>query len=163
MRTIDYSEVLQRAAEATGRIYKDLSAQEATLMRGFFSTRLKQIWEKWPWPDLMTREERKFRAEWSGATTYGLGTDVANQVYYTPAKKYYQSLRTGNTNHAPATGSLLVENSAWWSELEAAYSANDYSATHAYAAGDQVYYPTTGLFYQCQTASTGNPPPNPPF
>jgi len=41
--------------------------------------------------------------------------------------------------------------------------ADDYAAGTAYVAGDQVYYPTNGLYYQCHTASTGNVPTNTSF
>lgn len=154
MRSIPYSDVLQKAAEATGRVFADLSREEAGLLRGFIGTRLKQIWEKWLWPDLMTSEERKFRAEWSSATTYAATTEVA----YTPARKYYQSLRAANTNHAPATGATFVENSAWWAECAKAYEGPNYDSTKAYAVGDRVYYPDTDRHYQAHTAGTGNAP-----
>lgn len=159
MRAIPYSDVLQKAAEASGRIFVDLSREEAGLLRGFIGTRLKQIWEKWLWPDLMMSEERKFRAEWSGGTTYAAGAEVA----YTPARKYYQSLRGSNTNHAPATGATFVENSAWWAESDRSYSGANYDAAKAYAVGDRVYYPPTDRWYQAHTAGTGNLPTNTSF
>ena len=154
MRSIPYTDILQKAAEASGRIYADLSREEAGLAKGFIGTRLKQIWEKWPWPDLMLVEERKFRPEWDAAKTYA----AAEEAYFTPGRKYFQSLRAANTNHAPQTGVPLVENSAWWAECAAGYSGEDYSAAVAYAVGAKVYYPTTGRYYQAHTAGTGNAP-----
>lgn len=154
MRAVAYSDVLQKAAEATGRIFADLTREESGLLKGFIGTRLRQMWEKWPWPDLVLVEERKFRPEWDAAVTYAAGTEV----YYTPGKKYWQSLRGTNLNHAPQTGTPLVENSAWWAEAAASYTADDYDNTTAYAVGDKVYYSVTGRFYQAHTAGTGNLP-----
>src|SRR5262245_17675356 len=108
MRTIAYSDVLQKAAEASGRVFADLSAEEGGLLKGFIGTRLRQMWEKWPWPELMETEQRTFRDAWSSATTYAATTEV----HYRAGKHYYQSLRAANTNHAPEISG--VENSAWW-------------------------------------------------
>jgi len=151
VRSISYYDVLQKAAEATGRIFTDLSVQEAGLFKGYVNTRLKEMWEAWNWPDLMLSEERKFRADWSGATTYAAGAEV----YYLPAKKYYQSLRAANTNNAPATGTPLVENSAWWAECATSYSGQEYDSAASYAVGAKVLYPATGRYYQAHTASAG--------
>lgn len=50
---------------------------------------------------------------------------------------------------------------AWWPETmrsqERFYRA-DYAAGTAYVATDEVYYPTTGLYYRALTSTTGNAP-----
>ncbi|HEY0723466.1 MAG TPA: hypothetical protein VGD41_05730 [Pyrinomonadaceae bacterium] len=155
IRSISYYDVLQKAAEATGRIFADLSVQEAGLFKGFINTRLKEMWEAWNWPDLMMGEERKFRADWDAGTTYAAGAEV----YFLPAKKYYQSLRGTNLNHEPATGTPLVETSAWWAECATGYSGTDYDAATAYAVGAKVLYSVTGRYYQKHTASAAGVAP----
>src|SRR5262245_64704374 len=103
MRTVAYNEILQKATEATGRIYADLSVQEAGLLKGFINTRLRHIWELKDWPDLVPVEERFFRADWSSGTTYAASAaGAAVEVFYPPAQKYYQSVKAANLNNAPA-------------------------------------------------------------
>lgn len=161
MRTVPYSDVLQKATEATGRVFADLSVSEAGLFRGFLGTRLRGAWEMTEWPDLLRTEERKFRAEWDGTVTYGApSASSAVEVFYAPSQKYYQSLRGTNLNHAPATfaGNVWTENSAWWAESKTSYGGNDWAATTVYAVGTIVRRTTgTGAdqrFYQCHTAHT---------
>lgn len=51
----------------------------------------------------------------------------------------------------------------WWPELmrsELRYYRDDYAAGTTYAAGDEVYYPTTALYYTALGATTGNAPTN---
>lgn len=159
MRTIPYSDILQRATEATGRIYADLSKEEAGLLKGFTGTRLKQVWEKWPWPELVLVEKRAFRPNWDEAKTYA----AREEVYFLEARKYYQSLRAANLANEPATGDPLVENSAWWAECQKAYESAPFDNAKAYAVGDKVFYPKTGLSYQAHTAGTGNLPTDADF
>ena len=45
MRRVAYKEVLRGAAETSGRIFSVLSADEAELLRGFISRRLREAWE----------------------------------------------------------------------------------------------------------------------
>lgn len=49
----------------------------------------------------------------------------------------------------------------WWPELmrsELRYYRDPYDGAKPYAPNDQVYYPTTQLYYTCLVASTGNLP-----
>lgn len=49
----------------------------------------------------------------------------------------------------------------WWPELmrsELRYYRDPYDAATAYVAGDEIYYATTGKYYTCILASTGNLP-----
>lgn len=49
----------------------------------------------------------------------------------------------------------------WWPELmrsEERHYRADYDNATAYAIGAEVYYPTTGLYYECTDTSTGNLP-----
>lgn len=51
----------------------------------------------------------------------------------------------------------------WWPELmrsELRYYRDPYAAGTTYAAEDQVYYSTTGLYYTALQATTGNAPTN---
>ena len=59
MKTVTYASVLRKAVELTGRIYPP-STEEATIFRGFISTALRKIWEKFPWPETMAVEKMYF-------------------------------------------------------------------------------------------------------
>lgn len=161
MRTVAYSEVLQKATEATGRIFADLSVQEAGLFKGFIGTRLRGAWEMTEWPDLLPVEERKFRAEWDATATYGASTaSGAVEVSFAPAQKYYQSLRAANLNNAPATfaGGVWTENSAFWAESKRSYSGDDWATGVNCAVGRILRRSTSSgagadmRFYQAHTA-----------
>lgn len=161
MRTVAYSEVLQKATEATGRIFADLSAEEAGLFKGFVGTRLRGAWEMAEWPDLVPVEERKFRLDWDATVTYAAPTAAAAvEVFFGPARKYYQSLRGANLNNAPATfaGGVWTENSAWWAQSQTEYDGNDWGTGVNYAVGNIVRRSTSSgagadeRFYQVHTA-----------
>lgn len=146
MRSVAYSLLLQRAAEATGRVFTDLSVTDAGLLKGFFNTRLREAWEKWLWPDLMLDEMRNFRPTWAGSAN-----GPADEYFYADANKYYQALKASFLQ-PPALAPNYVENSAFWAELTSSYSADTWIATSAYAPGAKVYYPFRQSFYQCHTA-----------
>jgi hypothetical protein len=154
VRATDYSLVLRLACDLYGVDYTNLDTSLGVRLRGLIDRRLALAWESEYWPELQRTEARKLRREWNSATTYAPG----DEVYYTSAVGYYQALRS-NSNQTPADSSG-VENSAYWAECGASYSGTDYSSTTAYTAGQQVYYPTTGQYYQCHTASTNNVPTN---
>jgi hypothetical protein len=51
----------------------------------------------------------------------------------------------------------------WWNQImhaELRYYRDAYDAATAYAEDDEIYYSTTGLYYICILASTGNAPTN---
>lgn len=130
------------------------SAADYPVLRGHLDLSLGQAWRSEWWDDLMQTEERYFRADWAAATTYS----KADEVYDPYSRKYFQSLRNTNLNHAPTvlSGSAYVENSAYWAESRTSYSGNTWVTGTVYAVGDKVYYAVTNRYYQCHTAHTAS-------
>lgn len=147
MRAIAYSDVLQKAAEASGRIFVDLSVQEAGLFRGFIGSRLRSAWEAMAWPDLTPAERRFYRPIWSSGN-YAQGTEL----FYWPTKKYYRRIASNLATDAPEAVAGA------WAEALSSYAPADWDSTKAYVAGDQVFYPANGKTYQCWTAHTNQTP-----
>jgi hypothetical protein len=150
--TVDYYEVLQGCADLCGLDREKISTGEAATLRNLISKRLGTAWVNQKWPDLVRTEKRYFRRLYAAGTAYVAG----DEVFYPSSQKYYLALRA-TTGHAPADSDDEV-NGAYWAECAGEYTADDYDATVTYAAGEQVYDPTTDLYYQCHTASTGNEP-----
>ena len=158
MMTSNYMAMLQSCAEYCGLPAgvppaPALATAQAKTLQRFLSLRLRKIHEIEFWPWAMLVEKRIFRPEYSASTAYTPGTEV----YFTPSGLYYQAL-TATTGNAPATsidGVAWTENSAFWAKSLTNYSASGYSATQTYSVGNQVYYQTTNLFYQCIASSTG--------
>ena len=156
MRTISYQDILRITAGFDGATLDDVAAVDAVLFRDFVSLALSTAWEMENWPELITDEDRWFRALWSSATTYAAPTSLgADEVFYSPADTYYQAIRA-STNQVPATvsGSVVTENSAYWAECLGSYSQDDWASGAVYAVGDQVGNPDNGQSYQCHTAHT---------
>lgn len=75
-----------------------------------------------------------------------------------------------NSPATPATGTIVYyPNPAnrqgtpaygWWYPCGSSYSGSDFSLTTAYAIGDVAYYPVTGRYYACHTATSGVLPIN---
>lgn len=156
MRTIDYIDVLNASARASGIAPDMASGDEFESFRGFHNDRLKRNWERRPWHDIKRTEKRYYRDLYA-AQVY------AAEVYYPGPQKYYLALRAVLSTEAPATYNATTRtwttNLAYWAESGVEYSADEYSATRAYVRGDQVFYSITGLFYQLfAAASTGNAP-----
>lgn len=123
------------------------------MIRDFMDRRLREAWESESWPELCRIEQRQYRASWSSATTYVAG----DEVYYPASGKYYCAVQGSNTNNAPATGSPLAQNSAWWAEMSQFYSNTEW-VIGSYAVGNRVRYPTTGYDYQCIAVATTQAP-----
>jgi hypothetical protein len=161
MRTTTYAELERAIAdqlglnvdESTGN--PNLQADEFHVVKRAVSRALADIWDAAWWPELMRVDKRYFRDSYDSATAYAAGAEV----FYVATGQYYVALRS-TTGNAPATvsGSEYVANDAYWAESSRSYAAADYNAAVAYVAGDRVYYPPTGLCYQCHTAGTGNLP-----
>lgn len=158
MRTVSYAEILQTVVSHDGQTLARLQGEDQTKFRDFANLLLPVAWEMESWPELMRVEERWFRAFWASATAYTApSTTSATEVYYGPARKYYQALRA-STGQAPATvsGTTITENSAYWAECKSSYSGSDWADATAYVAGDIVRNPTTERYYQCHTAHTSS-------
>jgi hypothetical protein len=154
MRTVTFLNMYEALLRREGKdpAADPLTAAQKNVRADILQAAVAKGWRHAWWPDLMTTERRQFAANWASGTAYSSGA----QVYYSVSDKYYQALQS-STGQAPASA-LGVENSAYWAELALSYEAEDYAAATTYAVGDQVFYPTTNLYYQCIAASTGNLP-----
>lgn len=160
MRRVTYKSVLVATAGLwTGE--QAPSAQDAAVMNVFINSRAREFWESFWWPEVMVAERRQFRPDWLIGTTYGApSATAAVEVYYPPARKYYQSLRAGNTGNAPATlvGSDYVENSDWWAVSTEDYSGDDWATGKVFTVVDGqgmiTRNPADNRYYQCFTAHT---------
>jgi hypothetical protein len=155
MRTVSYYDLLSAATElAYAGSTNQPAADQWSRWRRLFSKRLASAWERAKWPLLTRVEQRTFRAEWASGTSYS----KTNEIFYTPAQVYYQSLRDSNSGNAPASGTGNTENSAYWAQCRTSYSPSrgTWLTATAYLVGDQVYYQPTNLYYQCHTAHTSS-------
>jgi hypothetical protein len=155
MRVATYETLQESVARLLGWDPDNLDAAEFAIIRNGVNRGLANIARRVGAQGFQRCEERWFRDHYASGTAYTAG----DEVFYPPTQLYYQALKS-TTGNAPATESngVWTENGAYWAECAKAYSASDYSATTAYVAGDLAYYPESGRFYQCHTASTGNLP-----
>jgi hypothetical protein len=154
MRTVTFKTLYRGLIRRWGRDPDSvsLSAAEEERLAEIIEQACKEGVEARWWPDCLRVERRQYRADYAAGTAYSAG----DEVYYLATDKYYQALQS-TTGNAPAD-SDGDENSEYWAESDTSYDAADYSATTAYAIGDQVYYETTDRYYQCIQAGTGNAP-----
>ena len=142
MEVITYSDLLRHVVSYSQRVYSELNTDDAEAISVYLDTRLKLIWEFYPWPDLVRVEKRYYRPLYAAATTYAAG----DEVYYPTEEKYYQALKSTQGN-APTL-------QTHWAESKQTYSPDTWVTGTAYAVGDTVEYPPDGLYYACHTAHT---------
>ena len=142
MEVITYSDLVRHVVSYSQRVYSELNDDDAEAISVYLTTRLKLIWEFYPWPDLVRVEKRYYRPLYAAATTYAAGAEV----YYPTEEKYYQALKSTQGN-APT---VLTH----WAESKQNYSPDTWVTGTAYAVGDTVEYPPDGLYYACHTAHT---------
>ena len=142
MEVIKYSDVLRRVVSYAQRVYSELNADDAEAISVYLDTRLKKIWETYPWPDLVRVEKRYYRPLYAAATTYAAG----DEVYYPSEEKYYQALKSTQGNVPTLT--------THWAEAKQSYSPATWVTGTAYSVGDTVEYDPDGLYYACHTAHT---------
>jgi hypothetical protein len=142
VEVIKYSDVLRRVVSFAQRVYSELNTDDAEAISVYLDTRLKKIWETYPWPDLVRVEKRTFRGIYNASTTYAAGAEV----YYPSEEKYYQALRS-TTGNLPT---VLTH----WAEAKQSYAPATWVTGTAYAVGDTVEYDPDGLYYACHTAHT---------
>ena len=155
MRTIAFSEILERVCDHLGWDPDNLDARQFSSIRRSVTASLGDIWNRFWWADLVRCEERTFRPPYSATVTYSAG----DFVWMAGPRAYYQALQS-TTGNAPATlsGTTWTLNSQYWAEATTAPSAAEYSSTTAYVVGDQVTYLEDNRVYQCIVAGTGNAP-----
>lgn len=154
MNASPYSYILEQACNLVGITYPPQTA-EANRFRRSISLWLGHVWKMADWPELRRYEQRTYRLPYSSSTAYS----AADEVWWPLTQKYYQAVKTGAAGVDP-TDSDGATTVAKWAESLISLGGNNYSASTAYTAGAQVYYPTNGYYYQCHTASTGNAPTN---
>ena len=142
MEVITYSDLLRHVVSYSQRVYSELNTDDAEAISVYLDTRLKLIWEFYPWPDLVRVEKRYYRPLYAAATTYAAG----DEVYYPTEEKYYQALKA-STGNAPTL-------TTHWAESKQTYSPDTWVTGTVYAVGDTVEYPPDGLYYACHTAHT---------
>lgn len=154
MRTVTYQSVLNGIAMSLGLDpNRDLNSTQAAKLTEYLNQRLPEGWRWDFWPEWTVVEQRVYREAYD-ATRNVVATD---ERYFTAAQNYYQALRAQTpAAQAPATltGTVYVENSAWWAVSAQSYSGNDWATGATYSVGTQVRDPSSGRFYQCYTAHT---------
>ena len=161
METVAFSSILRQAwGLLDGHDYSDtengMAVEDFRLIRDTADLLLPTAWEYWWWPDISATEKRRFRPVYDATANVAVG----DERFFIQEGKYYQALQAQTPATTAPADAAGTENSDYWAECKTEYTANDYAAATTYAVGDQVYYPTTGLYYQCIAASTGNAPTN---
>lgn len=153
MQTVSYKSVVDLISGYLGE-NAGMSAEDHGNANRLINTRYKGAFEYYFWPELMLIEQRQFRPSYDNTATYAAGTATAAvEVYYPRAQKYYQALQP-TTGNAPATGTDLTVNAAFWAESQPCYSADDWATGRVLNVGDQVRNPDDQRYYQTTTAHT---------
>lgn len=164
MQLATYDSLMRRTLSRMGESYDGVAGSGTTGpdgqqwrdTRDALSEALEAWWHRAWWPAICRVERRPLRVAYDGGTTYPTGTEV----WHEPSQRYFHAVRDVPTDEAPAAwdGQEWDDNGAYWAESKRLYGADEYSATRAYVAGDQVYDPATAGWYQCHTAATGEAP-----
>ena len=99
MRTVTFKSVLWGAARLHGLdpTTPDLDEVQAASITEYINSRIQRAWERAFWPELMTTEERQYRADWAVGTAY-----LATQEVLGSDDKYYRAV-IDNTGNDPTT------------------------------------------------------------
>ena len=169
MRRISYKEVLRGAAETSGRIFGVLSGDDAELLRGFISRRLKEAWEAQFWPELMVVEQRTISNKLIPYSQTELN-DLVHVMTVTDADpRQTRSLATYDfdlTADGLSIQSYSGESATLWvthrKRVPVLNGINWKAGT--FQPGDQVYHKAQGDFYdQAGTNATALEPPTSPW
>jgi len=152
MKTVTYASVLQKAVELTGRVYPPTN-EEATVFRGFISTALRKIWEKFPWPETVAVEKFYF------ATYPENDVDVeypADTALYNPYDgEFYKTIKAISYGQIPITdASGAVVEAGWYVKCTDIDSAANYDNTLSYEPGTVVYFQENGRYYAVGSSPT---------
>lgn len=148
MRAVSYQTIEQGICDLIGWDPDNLSAGEFAQIRRAVTQALEQVWRDFPWPGLCVVERRQY------AATYASGSYAAGDQVYFPATDTYYEATQASSGEDPATlsGTTWTLNSAYWSPMARSYTADTWSSSTAYDAGDTVDYAVTGRIYRA-TAS----------
>src|SRR5688572_16241200 len=90
MRAVTFQSVLHGTARLLGMMpTRDLNTERAASLTEYLNTVLRPAWQSDWWPELMTVERRRFRANYIS----GNFIEVAQQVYHIGSDAYYQALQ----------------------------------------------------------------------
>ena len=155
MRTVAYSTLERRVATQLGLDPDLLDANEFASIRDCVSEALEEIWRFNFWSDLKLTEQRRYAPVYDSGAAYVAG----EVIFHIGSDDYYQAIQD-TTGNAPATqaGTTWTIDTEYWAYARGLYDGEQYDNATAYVEGDQVKYSTTGNYYQCHTASTGNLP-----
>lgn len=155
MRTVSYQTIERRVYNLLGLDPDNYDRAEWSNVRDCISQSLDEIWRYNYWSDLKVTERRRYADVYASGTTYAAG-DV---VYHIGSDDYYQAVQS-TTGNAPASqsGTTWTIDTQYWAYARGSYTGHEYSASTAYAEGDQVKYSETGYYYQALQATTGNIP-----
>jgi len=166
MQTLKFSTVLYGTAQLAGLDRDNLPTHFFKQVRDLASQRLSVAWDTERWPDLV-------RVESAVVTTT---SDISTAPYPTTAGmilQVYQKDPRATTNAIPVGYSLYDTGTAQQIVLSdndtpvyvefaitrPSFTGDTYSASTDYAVDDQVYYSTTGQFYDMTTdAAAGTVP-----
>ena len=166
MQTLKFSTVLHGAAQLAGLDRDNLPTHFFKQVRDLASQRLSMAWDTERWPDLV-------RVESATVTT---ASDISTAPYPTTAGmvfQVYQKDPRATTNAIPVGYSLydtgtvqqiVLQDGDTPVHVEFAIKrpsliGDTYDASTDYAEDDQVYYSTTGQFYDMTTNATAGTVP----
>lgn len=160
MQITSYDQLVRLTTQLLGEDATMLDAQRWNEVREAVSQTLERWWTHAWWPGLMRVEQRPLRIPYDSAVTYADGTEV----WHAPSERYYHAMQEA-LGEAPAdlVSGEWITNVEFWAESRFGYSADEYDAATAYVAGDQVFRPEDGLYYQAHSATTGNAPTDTDF
>ena len=152
MRTVAYSQVLQKFCELGGQTYSTAPTEMLLRYRGFIDGRFSNAWESEWWPDLKVLEKRHLRPIYRSSAAYLTG----DEIWWPQENKYYQAL-TATTGNAPTDSSGVVAE-AYWATCGTSPSGGEWSSATSYVVGNTVSYEPTQSTYQCIVANSNTAP-----
>ena len=153
-----YSDIVGAMADDMGWKRNDdgspiLDAAEFHTAKRAVSRAMGTLWPMAFWRDLLNPEKRYFAPDYDPTEVVGPGVFR----FHRAAKRYYQSLET-----EPTTVPVQWDGTSWvnvvggWVEAQVSWEVSEpWTVARVNAVGDRVVDPTTGAFFQCLAANTG--------
>jgi hypothetical protein len=162
--TCTFKSVLHGCHIRTGGNVADLHPDTAAALTEFINSAYKHGYRYYEWPDCLEVEERTSDAnkliEWMATgetvieTIFQLST-ADPRISVNPLPQKFKIGRDGIYTPLASTDYWAV-----FRPRVPVFTSEEYASGTAYAAGNTVYYPTTGECYECIASSTGNVPTN---
>ena len=153
MKTVTYQSVLKKAAELTGRPFSKLTVEESESFLPHIESALRDIWEKYPWPETIAVEKFYF------ATYPENDVDVeypADTALFNPYDgEFYKTIKAISYGQIPITdASGAVVEAGWYVKCSDIDSAENYDNTLSYEPGSVVYFQENGRYYAVGSSPT---------